>query len=168
MPSDMEITWAPFSTAQLMASAIWSLDPPPVPRTFPINAFLTPGATPMRVPLTSRPKMVPAQCVPWPCWSFGPSRCEILLDESHTGERGMAGIDASVKNRDHDSVARERRGCGADGVDAPGGSSGSRLRLSVRGERLDKLHRHRRGNGDDIRFVGERFDFAVTDLFHLD
>ena len=43
---------------------ISELPPPSFPSTFPINALFTPRAMPMRVPLTSRPKMVPAQCVP--------------------------------------------------------------------------------------------------------
>ena len=34
--------------------------------TLPISAFVTPRATPIRRPFTSRPKMVPAQCVPCP------------------------------------------------------------------------------------------------------
>ena len=38
-----------------------------------MSAFFTPRATPIRVPLTSRPKTVPAQCVPWPCVSPLPS-----------------------------------------------------------------------------------------------
>ncbi len=41
-----------------------SLGPPLAPSTFPIKARLTPRATPIRVPFTSRPKTVPAQWVP--------------------------------------------------------------------------------------------------------
>ena len=73
MPSDIEMTWAPWSTAHWMALTISSLAPPFAPRTLPMKALVTPGATPMRVFCTSRPKIVPAQCVPWPCWSPLPS-----------------------------------------------------------------------------------------------
>ncbi len=73
MPSDIEMTLAPSSTAQLMARTIASLPPPSPPSTLPISAFFTPRATPMRVPSTSRPKIVPAQCVPCPCVSPLPS-----------------------------------------------------------------------------------------------
>ena len=73
MPSDIEMTLAPWSTAHWMALTISSLAPPLAPRTLPMKALVTPGATPMRVFCTSRPKMVPAQCVPWPCSSPLPS-----------------------------------------------------------------------------------------------
>ena len=53
-----------------MPRKIISDEPPPSPpRTFPISAFRTPRAIPIRLPSTSRPKMVPAQCDPCPCRS---------------------------------------------------------------------------------------------------
>src|SRR5712692_6456710 len=40
------------------------VEPPPGPNTLPIRALVIPGATPIRLPLTARPKIVPAQWVP--------------------------------------------------------------------------------------------------------
>ncbi len=62
---DIEITDAPSWTAHWIPRKIMFESPlPSSPRTLPISARETPGATPMRVPSTSRPKIVPAQCVP--------------------------------------------------------------------------------------------------------
>jgi hypothetical protein len=70
---DIETTDAPSATAHWMPRKIMSEVPlPSSPSTFPINARETPGATPIRVPSTSRPKTVPAQWVPWPCRSPSP------------------------------------------------------------------------------------------------
>jgi hypothetical protein len=64
-PSDMEITWAPFWAAHWIPRKIMSESPWPLSSsTLPISALVTPRATPIRRPFTSRPKIVPAQCVP--------------------------------------------------------------------------------------------------------
>lgn len=66
-PRDMEMTCAWLSSAHWRPRKIISESPAPSsPSTLPISARVTPGATPIRVPSTSRPKTVPAQCVPCP------------------------------------------------------------------------------------------------------
>ena len=77
MPSDMEMTCAPSSRAQWMARARVAEEPPPSPSTLPMRARLMLRATPMRVPATSLPKMVPAQWLPWPCRSWGGSSVKL-------------------------------------------------------------------------------------------
>ena len=73
-PIDMEMTLAPSRAAHITPSRIASVEPAPwSSRTLPINALVTPGATPMRSPFTEPPKIVPAQCVPWPSRSPLPS-----------------------------------------------------------------------------------------------
>ena len=101
---------APFSTAQLMASAIWSLEPPPVPRYFSDQRLFDAGgdtdSRSVDVAAKNRSGAVGAMAM----LVIRTRRGEIFLDQRHTGERGMAGIDAGIKYRDHDSVAGERRG----------------------------------------------------------
>ena len=80
----------------------------------------------------------------------------------------MCGVDAGIKDRHNNAVARKRRGVGADSSDAPGGTSGGWLLLGVDAERFDQLHWHRPGNGDDIRVIGECFDLILADVFHFD
>ena len=47
--------------------------------TLPASSLLTPRATPIRVPSTSRPRMVPAQCVPCPFVSSAPVSVKSML-----------------------------------------------------------------------------------------
>ena len=65
-PSDIEITFAPPLIAHSMPSkSHWDSPPPLSLSTFPISARPTPLATPIRsLEAGSRPKIVPAQCVP--------------------------------------------------------------------------------------------------------
>jgi hypothetical protein len=72
----------------------------------------------------------------------GASRGEVLLNERYASEGGMVGINASIENRDDDSIAGKRRSNGTDSVDAPSRRSGGQLCLAVPGNRLDQFHRH--------------------------
>ncbi len=72
-PSDMEITCAPWRSAHSIPRSSPSVSPlPSSASTLPITARVTPGATPILVPSTARPKIVPAQWVPCPCLSPTP------------------------------------------------------------------------------------------------
>ena len=83
------MTFAPFWTAHWIARKIMSESPDPSePSTLPISAFDTPRATPMRCPSTSRPKTVPAQCVPWPFPSPSPSPVKSCCTSSTPAKAG--------------------------------------------------------------------------------
>jgi len=46
-----------------------------------------------------------------------------------------------------------------------GWGAGGRLRLAVLDDRIDQPHRHRRSDGDNIRFIGQCFDLVLTNVF---
>ena len=67
------MTLAPRSAAHCSPRNAISDDPAPAPlSTFPINTLFTPLAIPIRLLSTSRPKIVPQQCVPCPLSSSPP------------------------------------------------------------------------------------------------
>ena len=90
-----------------------------LPRILPISAFLTPRATPMRAPLTSRPNMVPAQCVPWPRNIAIAVAAEIHLDESDPIEGCMGAVNARIEHGHNRTVACRSGRVGAEPLRSP-------------------------------------------------
>ncbi len=75
-PSDMLITFAPWSAAQTMPSAVSESYPLPFASSTRTGRIVTSGATPETpAPLPVSAPIVPATCVPCPCGSvFPPAR----------------------------------------------------------------------------------------------
>jgi hypothetical protein len=81
----MEITSALSSSAHCRPRKIISDVPPPSSSsTLPTRAAVTPGATPIRTPSTSRPKIVPEQWVPCPFGSPFPLRRVVPVSSTAT------------------------------------------------------------------------------------
>ena len=141
-----------------MPRKIISDEPPPSsPRTFPISAFLTPRAIPMRLPSTSRPKMVPAQCEPCPCRSPLP---EPLKSFSTIVTPAKAGCFLSIPVSNTATTTPSpghRRGVGFDRRNTPCISR----RCGSRGyvERLYQFDRHGDGDRSHIGIAGGAYGF---------
>lgn len=100
---------APLSLAQIMASVSKSLLPPSGPKTLPITARVTPGATPIRVPFTSRPKDRPsAVCTVTVIVVSTSAGCEVLGHQINAGEGLMVGINTGIEDRYGDASSRKR------------------------------------------------------------
>ena len=111
-----------------MAFNTASLGPPFGPSTLPIKTFLTPGATPIRVPFTSRPKMRAGDVGPVTVHIDGRSCHPLLINrevlqvlsvERETGERLVCLVDPGIENRDCDPLAILRARPGPNGFDTP-------------------------------------------------
>ena len=97
---------------------------PSSPSTLPMSALSTPGANPIRVPSTSRPRSFRRNAPRGPARRRCRSR-RILLDECHPGERRAGRVDPGVQYCDGDTLLRRApRYVGLDRSDNPRGGRG--------------------------------------------
>ena len=168
MPSDIEMTFAPLvdrpldRADDLVARRRRSRRAPC--RSAPSSRR---GATPIRVPSTSRPKIVPAQCVPWPCASSSPSPVKFFSHELTPANAGcvasmpVSSTATTMPSPVNGEVSR------ADRLDAPGRACDNRRPAGGGLHRRDQLHRHHRRDRHHVGALGQRRDLVGLDLGHV-
>ena len=158
MPSDIEITFALFSIAHWIARAIFALQLPSFPMTFPISAFVQAPRRrqPKRTAIDIAPRSgAPPSCPPTALFTTVAVPCDIVFDQLYAFECRVVAIDTRVENCNHDVGTIKRRSIRSDRAHTP-----RHLRRTRGGRRFGRDRFN--GHGGAISFIAIDRALALT------